>query len=62
MQTPLGEQLVVFICNNCGNHWERDDLTFNDYAEMDEIVYEDDVGCPLCRQKRDGYTPYITYK
>ena len=59
MKTALGEMVMIFICNNCGEHTEQPD--FQDYDDLPEIVYEEDHGCPLCRSK-EGFTPYITYK
>ena len=59
---PLGRKVLIYACNWCDNKWERDDLDPDDYDDLDEIVYEDDVGCPLCRQKEHGFTPYITYQ
>ena len=57
---PLGEKVMVFICNNCGEQTEQED--WQDYEDLPEIVYEDDCGCPMCRQKHEGFTPYITFK
>ena len=51
---------MVFICNNCGEQTEQED--WQDYEDLPEIVYEDDCGCPMCRQKHEGFTPYITFK
>ena len=61
MNKPLGNRVIIFACNWCDNKWERDDLDPDDYNDMDEIVYEDDVGCPLCRQKEHGFVPILTY-
>ena len=60
--TPLGNLVIVWICHHCDYHWERDDLDAkHDYEEMDEVVYDDDVGCPMCRFNK-GFTPYLTFK
>ena len=58
METALGRKVMIFICNNCGEHTEQEN--WQDYEDLPEIVYEDDYGCPLCRSK-EGFTPMITY-
>ena len=63
MKTAIGMKIMVFICNECDYHWEQEDFQdWDAYEEQDDpIWYDDDVGCPMCRQKKAGYTPYITY-
>ena len=56
------KKVLVFVCNWCDNRWQRDDLEPDDYNDMAEVVYEDDVGCPMCRQKSHGFVPILTYE
>ena len=56
---PLGRKVMIFVCNWCDFHEEQPD--FQDYDNLDEIVYEMDNGCSHCRQKEHGFTPYISY-
>jgi hypothetical protein len=59
-KNPLGRKAVMLICHHCDYHFEDEDSDWEDYAEWDEVVYQDDVGCPMCRHNK-GFTPYITF-
>ena len=53
------KKVLTFICNECGEETIQDNP--EEYESLPEIVFEEDYGCPLCRQKKDGFTPYLTF-
>jgi len=59
-ESPLGRKVVMLICHHCDYQFEDEDADWQDYEEWDEVVYQDDCGCPMCRYNK-GFTPYITF-